>query len=123
MRCVLIALTLLWCLPFCTVSAVAQTRVTPEKAKGGLEFGAPWADVPETFRDLKIPDWPVPTDLPRWQAVDRPQTRQTVLQLLGELPPRPAPSHVKVVSRTEYDDYVLERIEFLKEGLSAQSEE
>jgi len=96
-----------WVLPL-----EAQVRVKPERAKGGLKFGQPWAEVPETFRDLKIPDWPVPTDLKRWQEVDRPQVLQTVVRLLGEMPPRPSPSAVKIVSREDCGDHILERIEF-----------
>src|SRR5262249_45290671 len=36
----------------------AQVRVTPKEAKGGQPQGEPWADVPEGFRNLKIPAWP-----------------------------------------------------------------
>src|SRR5262249_22731422 len=88
-----------------------QERVTPREAKGGEKFGEPWAEVPETFRNLNIPDWPVPTDRKRWEA-DRAGTRETLLRCLGELPPRPDPRRVKVLSREEHDDYTLERFEF-----------
>src|SRR5215467_9865204 len=91
---------------------LAQVRVTPKEAKGGEKQGQPWAEVPETFRNLKIPDWPVPTDLKRWQDVDREKTRATLLRCLGEMPPRPDPKKVKVVSKEEFDDYTLERFEF-----------
>src|SRR5262249_35163947 len=90
----------------------AQVRVTPKEAKGGQPQGEPWADVPEGFRNLKIPEWPLPTDLKRWQDVDRAATRATLLKLLGEMPPRPDPAKVKVVSREEKDGYTLERFEF-----------
>jgi hypothetical protein len=68
--------------------------------------------VPESFRSLKIPEWPLPTDLKRWQEVDRPRTRATLLRCLGEMPPRPDPAKVKVVSREDMGDYILERFEF-----------
>jgi dienelactone hydrolase len=90
----------------------AQVRVTPKEANGGPQQGEPWADVPEGFRSLKIPAWPIPTDLKRWQDVDRPKTRATLLKLLGEMPARPDPAKVKVVSREDQGDYVLERFEF-----------
>lgn len=90
----------------------AQVRVTPEKSAGGTPFGEPWAAVPESFRDLGVPDWPVPTDLKRWREVDQPRTRETLLRLLGELPPRPDPSAVKVLSREDRGEFVLERFEF-----------
>jgi hypothetical protein len=90
----------------------AQVRVTPKEAKGGEKQGEPWAEVPEGYKHLKIPEWPMPTDLKRWQAVDRAQTGSTLLRCLGELPPRPDPSRVKVVSKEDHDDYTLERFEF-----------
>lgn len=91
---------------------IAQVRVTPQAAKGGEPQGEAWAEVPETFKSLKIPDWQVPTDLKRWQETDRAQTRETLIRCLGEMPERPDPRRVKVVSREEKDGYTLERFEF-----------
>ena len=68
--------------------------------------------MPESFRGMKIPDWPMPTDLERWNSVDRARTRATLLQCLGDMPPRPDPRRVKVVSKEEHDGYTLERFEF-----------
>jgi dienelactone hydrolase len=90
----------------------AQVRVTPAKAKGGEKQGQPWAEVPELFRNLKIPDWPLPTDLKRWQEVDRRETRATLLHLLGDMPSRPDPKKVQVLSREDQGDYVVERFQF-----------
>jgi hypothetical protein len=90
----------------------AQARVTPKASKGGEKPGTAWAEVPESFKKLKIPDWPMPTDLKRWNEVDRARTRKTLLQCLGDMPPRPDPRKVKVISKEEHDDYTLERIEF-----------
>lgn len=90
----------------------AQVRVTPAQAKGGEKQGEPWALVPEPFRHLKIPEWPLPTDLKRWQDRDRATTRATLLQCLGEMPPRPDPAKVRVLSREDLGDYTLERFEF-----------
>src|SRR5262245_11579067 len=90
----------------------AQERVTPKEAKGGEKQGEPWAEVPESFRNLKIPEWPIPTDLKRWQEMDRAKTRETLLRCLGEMPPRPDPKKVRVLSREDQGDYVLERFEF-----------
>jgi len=91
---------------------VAQDRVTPREAKGGEKQGEAWAEVPDAFKSLKIPDWPVPTDLKRWREVERTKTRETLLGCLGELPPRPDPRKVKMVSREDHDGYTLERFEF-----------
>jgi dienelactone hydrolase len=90
----------------------AQDRVAPKQAKGGEKQGEAWAEVPDAFKSLKIPDWPVPTELKRWQESERAKTRQTLLRCLGELPSRPDPRKVKVVEKEDHDGYTLERIEF-----------
>ena len=90
----------------------AQERVKPAASKGGSRIGAMWEDVPEGFRDLKVPDWPVPTDLKQWTEKDRAATRATLLRLLGPMPPRPDPKKVKITSREKHDGYTLERFEF-----------
>ncbi|MCI0684798.1 MAG: alpha/beta hydrolase family protein [Gemmataceae bacterium] len=93
-------------------SLPAQVRVTPKASKGGHKQGQAWAEVPDSFKSLKIPDWPMPTDLERWNNADRARTRATLLQCLGDMPPRPDPRKVKVISKEEHDDYTLERFEF-----------
>jgi dienelactone hydrolase len=97
-------------------SASAQVRVTPENAKGGLPryapYAEPWTDIPETFRDFGIPDWSVPTDLEKWQSVERGKIREILFQCLGDMPARPSPAAVKILSREERDGFTLERFEF-----------
>lgn len=95
-----------------TGSVMAQVRVTPKESKGGEKQGEAWAEVPESFKSLKIPEWPVPTDLKRWQETDRAATRVTLLRCLGEMPARPDPAKVKVISKEDHEDYTLERFEF-----------
>jgi len=90
----------------------AQVVLTPKAAKGGEIQGEPWADVPASFRKIKIPEWPVPTDRNRWEKQDRALVRRTLLECLGEMPPRPNPRQVRVTSREDKGDYVLERFEF-----------
>jgi len=91
----------------------AQERVTPAAARGGPPVSEAWSVMPETFRQgLKLPDWPVPTDLKRWEETDRAATRQTLIRLLGELPPRPDPAKVVVKGREEKDGCIVERFEF-----------
>jgi dienelactone hydrolase len=92
--------------------AAAQLRVTPQSAKGGTRFGEPWVGVPESFRNLGVPDWKPPTDLKRWQEVERPKVRQTLVELLGEMPKRPDPARVRTISREDKGTFVLERFEF-----------
>jgi len=93
-------------------SSAGQERAVPQGAKGGEKQGEPWAAVPDSFRHVKLPDWPLPRDLARWEQTDRRATQATLLKLLGELPPRPNPQEVKIVSREDKGDYTLERFEF-----------
>jgi dienelactone hydrolase len=102
----LIALTL-------AVSALAQERVTPEKAKGGFKYTTePWTDIPESFRNARPPEWPLPKDLKQWQETGRVAVRKTLLECLGEMPARPDPAKVKILSREDKGEFTLERFEF-----------
>jgi len=95
--------------------AGAQIRVKPEAAKGGKNYGPyaePHVGIPETFRDLKIPDWPVPTDLKQWQETDRKKVREIVVGSLGDMPARPDPKLVRVLEKQDHEHYTLERFEF-----------
>lgn len=92
-------------------ASTAQERVKPTNAKGGKEFGEPWAVVPEEYKKLKIPDWPVPTDLNAWK-MERVKVRQTLLKCLGDLPKRPDPKKVVSTFKEEKKDYTIERFEF-----------
>ena len=94
------------------LSAQGQERVTPRAARGGAKQGAPWAEVPASFRNIRIPEWPLPTDLERWQKRDRAKVRATLRDCLGEMPARPDPPQVRVVSREDRGDYIQERFEF-----------
>lgn len=89
-----------------------QVRVTPEKAKGGVKFGEPWQGIPDDFRNLGVPEWPIPTDLNRWQKSGREEVRKILYHCLGEMPARPSATKVKVLSREEMPGYTLERFEF-----------
>ncbi|MSU65063.1 MAG: dienelactone hydrolase [Opitutus sp.] len=93
-------------------SSFGQQRVTPANAKGGTPLNAKWEGVPAEFREsLKLPEWPLPTNLGQW-GQDRLEVRKTLVKLLGDLPPRPDPAKVKVVSREDRGDFILEKIEF-----------
>jgi dienelactone hydrolase len=88
----------------------AQDRVVPKSAKGGTGFGEPWAKVPAEYKALRIPDWPVPTDLTKWKS-DRVKVRETLLKCLGDLPKRPDPSKVMPTFKEERDDYTVQWFE------------
>jgi dienelactone hydrolase len=93
----------------------AQVRVTPAAPKGGRKPGNR-TDVPGSFRNWKRPDWTMPTDLSRWESVDRAKVRATLLSLMGELPPRPDPGKVTVLSKEDRPGYTLERFQFHNGG-------
>jgi dienelactone hydrolase len=93
-------------------TGLAQERVTPKQSKGGEKQGEPWVEVPEEFRKMTLPDWPLPVDRKRWEESDRARTRATLLQCLGELPQRPDPAKVRVVAREDKGSFILEQFEF-----------
>lgn len=101
----------LWFL-FAAASSVAQERVTSPNSKGGTPLNAKWEGVPAEFREsLRLPAWPMPTDLARWQH-DRAAVRNTLVTLMGDLPARPDPRKVRIVSSENRGEFTLERIEF-----------
>jgi dienelactone hydrolase len=90
----------------------AQVRVIPKTAKGSEKQGVPRAQVPAPFRNLKIPEWPLPSDRTQWDNVDRGKIRARFLECLGEMPARPDPGKVRTVSKADRGDYLEERFEF-----------
>ena len=99
-----------------TAVAWGQVRVTPAEAKGGAaryaKYAEPLVDIPDSFRDLKIPEWQAPSDLNHWQNEGREKVRATLRSCLGEMPARPPATQVKVLSSEDRGDYTLERFEF-----------
>ncbi|MEX2213003.1 MAG: alpha/beta hydrolase family protein [Phycisphaeraceae bacterium] len=90
----------------------AQVRITPAASKGGTPMNEIWKDMPAEVREgLKLPQWPVPSNLKAWEK-DRVKVRATVIGLLGDMPARPDPKKVKIVSREDKGEFFLERIEF-----------
>jgi len=67
------------------------------------------AQVPAAFKRLPVPPFAVPADADAWRA-RRPAVLQAVTQSLGDLPPRPWPQRVRVVSRELRRGYTLERV-------------
>lgn len=64
---------------------LAQERVTPAHAKGAIAWGAPWANVPERFKDsINFPTWQPPANLARkiggvYQLYQQPKNFRSVL--------------------------------------------
>jgi lysophospholipase L1-like esterase/dienelactone hydrolase len=65
--------------------------------------------VPKAYKELTVGSFQVPPNAEAWQR-QRPAVLKTVLQSLGDLPPRPSPSRARVVSRELRRDYTLERV-------------
>jgi dienelactone hydrolase len=109
-------LVAVWLILALVLPASAQVRVTPAESKGGLPRYARYAeagvDIPDSFRELNIPQWPIPDNLQQWQDDGRGKVRATLLECLGALPPRPPAKRVKVLSVEDCGTYTLERFEF-----------
>src|SRR5579872_1965446 len=71
----------------------------------------PWDGVPEAFRSIPVGTFHLPENLAQWQN-ERVGIRATVLQCLGDLPPRPAPLDVRTVWKKASDDYTVEKFIF-----------
>lgn len=95
-----------------SLAATAQERLTSPNSKGGTPLNEKWQGIPAEFRQsLKLPEWPLPTDLRRWER-DRVEVRKTLVRLMGDLPARPDPRKVRVVATEDRGDFTLDRIEF-----------
>jgi dienelactone hydrolase len=93
-------------------TVVAQERATSPRSKGGTPLNQKWEGVPPEVREaLKFPEWPVPTDRAQWER-DRLDVRRTLVKLMGDLPARPDPSKVRIVSSEDRGNFTLEKIEF-----------
>lgn len=68
------------------------------------------AAVPAAYKQrLPIGKFPMPADAAAWQQ-QRPAVLRTVVQSLGDFPPRPAPAVSRVVSRELRPGYTLDRV-------------
>jgi dienelactone hydrolase len=95
MRIVLTALAAL--------SSFAQAP--PEPLQG------PWAGVPEDFRNLPIGKLEIPAGVSRWKA-QRERVKRIVVRSLGDLPPRPSPVKVNIVSVDKRNGWRIEKFVF-----------
>ena len=72
---------------------------------------APWEGVPEGFRNLPIGRMAIPDDLANWKT-QRTKAKRIVQNSLGEMPPRPSPSNVKIVNVDKRDGWRIEKFVF-----------
>ena len=71
----------------------------------------PWEGVPERYRKLPVGQFEVPTSVAQWKAA-REKVKRIVISSLGEVPPRPSPLNVRVVSTDQKDGYRIEKFVF-----------
>jgi lysophospholipase L1-like esterase len=65
--------------------------------------------VPDFFKNIKAPEFPVPTTEAGWEK-QRTGVREKVLASLGDLPPRPAKPKVRTVCFEKHTGYRLEKV-------------
>jgi lysophospholipase L1-like esterase/dienelactone hydrolase len=65
--------------------------------------------VPRAYKNLKVPEFQVPGNAAAWRE-RRPTVRKTVVNSLGDLPARPSPQRVHLVSRELRTGYTVERV-------------
>lgn len=94
--------------------ATYQTSPPP---KGGPEAGDTYRKaekerddaVPDYFKKLPVGQFKVPDSAAAWKE-QRPDVRKKVLDSLGDLPPRPSPQKVRLISREYRTGYTVEKV-------------
>jgi dienelactone hydrolase/lysophospholipase L1-like esterase len=97
--------------------AVRRAKPRPEPRGGGPEAIAAYrkaeaerdAQVPRAYKEMKLGTLQVPADAAAWRS-QRPEVLRVVLRSLGDLPPRPSPQKVRLVSRELRPGYTLEQV-------------
>ena len=74
--------------------------------------------VPEAYRRLKVGEFRIPSNASDWKE-KRPTVFRTVVDSLGDLPPRPSPPRVRIISRELRPGYTLEKVS-LANGVDGQ---
>jgi len=60
---------------------------------------------------LNVPELTIPTTLDQWK-LQRKSIRENLVKVMGDLPPRPKTTPVKILSREDKGTYILEKFEF-----------
>jgi dienelactone hydrolase len=71
----------------------------------------PWEEVPPGFRKLPVGRLETPANMAEWKR-RRPEVKRIVLSSLGDMPARPSPSGVRIVSVDRKDGYRIEKFTF-----------
>ena len=84
--------------------AAAQDKTPPPLQQ-------PWEGVPEAYRNLKYGRFVAPSSAAQWKT-QRERVKRIVIASLGDLPPRPSPSNVRIVATDRKDGYRIEKFVF-----------
>ena len=68
----------------------------------------PWEGVPEYYRNWAYPDFQFPDKLSTWKN-ERIKVKETLIELLGDIPPRPEHLNVKTEFKEERNGYIIEK--------------
>ena len=71
----------------------------------------PWEGVPDRYQHLPVGKLPIPSTLDDWKR-ERENVQRIVVRSLGEIPPRPSPLKVRIVSTDKKDGYRIEKFVF-----------
>ena len=85
------------------VSIFAQSAKAPEDV-----WQEPWEGVPEHYQKWEYPDFEFPAKLSDWKK-ERIGVREKLIELLGDLPPRPKPQKVTIEYHVTREGYTLEK--------------
>lgn len=89
--------------------AAAATALSAQAPPPPLQ--EPWEGVPDAFRKLPYGKLAIPESRAQWRK-QRAGAKQIVLRSLGEMPPRPSPANVRVVSIDRKQGYRIEKFVF-----------
>ncbi len=96
----------------CMVIVLAGSILLPAQSQQvEPPLQSPWDGVPERYRNLPIGKFQMPGSMRDW-TFQREKVREIVIQSLGEMPPRPSPSKVRVISTDQKDGYRIEKFVF-----------
>jgi len=84
-------------------ASVSQNSISPDSV-----WQNPWDGVPEHYQNWNYPDFQFPDRLSEWQ-INRESVRNTLIELMGNIPERPKRPRVKIVSKEQKNGYTLER--------------
>ncbi len=65
--------------------------------------------VPERYRKIKAPEFPIPQSAQQWQR-QRPEVLRKVVESLGDLPTRPSPCKARLITRELRPGYTVEKV-------------